>query len=44
MAKTIVNTVTPKGSVKRKGVHSKSKTSKTKKSKNYEKGYNGQGR
>ena len=31
-------------SQKRKGVHSKSKTSKNKRAKNYKKPYNGQGR
>ena len=44
MAKVITNNFTPKGKVKRRGVHAKSKTSKIKSSKNYEKGYSGQGR
>jgi|TARA_R100000084_G_scaffold55365_1_gene23269 hypothetical protein len=44
MAKRTVITklVTPK--IKRKGVHSKSKTSKLKSSKNYKKRYRGQGK
>ena len=33
-----------KPKVKRIGVHAKTKTSKTKKAKNYKKGYRGQGR
>jgi hypothetical protein len=33
-----------KPKVKRSGVHAKTKTSKTKKAKNYKKGYRGQGR
>ena len=46
MAKTTTNTSmyqdTPK--IKRKGVHAKTKQSKSKTSKNYVKPYNGQGR
>ena len=43
MAKVTVNSFTPMGRVKRKGVHAKSKSSKIKNSKNYVKLYKGQG-
>jgi len=43
MAKVQVTTYTP-NKVKRKGVHSKTKSSKHKSSKNYTKRYAGQGR
>lgn len=44
MAKIILNNFLKKPDVTRKGVHSKSKTSINKKSKNYVKKYRGQGR
>lgn len=43
MAKIISHKYTP-SSIKRKGVHAKSKTSSLKSSKNYKKKYRGQGR
>jgi len=43
MAKVQVSVKYEKPSVNRKGVHAKSKTSKTKSSKNYVKSYKGQG-
>lgn len=43
-AKVQVNGFSPSGSKKRKGVHAKTKTSKTKTSKLYKKKYRGQGR
>ena len=43
MAKQIINTYESKR-VKRKGVHSKSKQSKSKNATNYKKAYKGQGR
>jgi hypothetical protein len=43
--KSVTNNFTPKrGKVSRPGVHSKSKTSKIKSSKNYQKLYQGQGK
>jgi len=44
MAKVISNNYKAKSKVKRPGVHSKSKTSKLKTSKNYVKRYRAQGR
>lgn len=44
MPKKIINNYTPTKKVKRPGVHSKSKTSNLKSSKNYIKRYRGQGR
>jgi hypothetical protein len=45
MAKgSVNNSFTPNGTKKRKGVHAKTKTSKTKTSKLYKKKYKGQGR
>ncbi len=44
MAKVILNNYTRKKTIKRPGVHAKSKTSQLKKSKNYVKKYQGQGR
>jgi len=44
MAKRIEFTYKEKKKQKRKGIHSKSKTSKLKTSKNYRKKYRGQGR
>jgi hypothetical protein len=44
MAKQLQVAVYEKPTVSRKGVHSKSKTSVTKSSKNYNKPYKGQGR
>lgn len=43
MAKLVVNIYKPK-SIKRKGIHSKNKSSKLKSSKNYLKRYKGQGK
>jgi len=43
--KSVTNNFTPKrGKVSRPGIHSKSKTSKIKSSKNYKKAYQGQGK
>lgn len=44
MAKLQINNYNKSNKVKRKGVHSKSKTSSLKTSKNYSKAYRGQGR
>lgn len=44
MARGVDNSYTPDQSKKRKGVHAKTKTSKTKTSKLYKKTYKGQGR
>jgi hypothetical protein len=44
MAKLQSGTYVEKAPIKRPGVHSKSKTSSNKKSKNYKKKYRGQGR
>jgi hypothetical protein len=44
MAKLQINNYKKSNKVKRKGVHSKSKTSSLKTSKNYSKAYRGQGR
>ena len=44
MAKAISNSYRAKPKVKRPGVHSKTKTSKNKNSKNYVKPYNSQGK
>jgi hypothetical protein len=44
LAKIVVNNYSPTKNTKRPGVHSKSKTSKLKSSKNYKKAYKGQGR
>lgn len=43
-AKSNTNGFTPRSTRKRKGVHSKSKNSSHKRSKNYRKKYRGQGR
>jgi hypothetical protein len=43
-AKTSTGSVLSKVKVSRPGVHSKTKTSKSKKSRNYRKSYKGQGR
>lgn len=43
-AKTTVSTFLQKPKVSRPGVHAKSKTSKSKRSKNYKKLYKGQGK
>lgn len=40
----MTDTFKPKNKVNRPGIHSKTKTSKNKKSKNYKKQYRGQGR
>jgi hypothetical protein len=44
MSKVQTNGFSPSNSKKRKGVHAKTKTSKTKSSKLYKKKYKGQGR
>jgi len=44
MARGAVNSYSPNPTKKRKGVHAKTKTSKTKTSKLYKKTYKGQGR
>ena len=44
MARIILGNYIKKHKKKRKGVHAKSKSSKVKRSKNYKKAYNGQGR
>lgn len=44
MARIVVNSYTPSKRKKRPGIHSKSKSSKLKQSKNYVKAYRGQGR
>jgi len=44
MAKQVANYAPSKGKVSRPGVHSKTKTSQSKNSKNYKKAYRGQGR
>jgi len=44
MAKQVSNFAPDSNKVKRPGVHSKCRTSKLKKSKNYKKAYRGQGR
>jgi len=44
MAKAQISSYKTQNKVKRKGVHSKSKTSSLKTSKNYSKAYRGQGR
>ena len=44
MARGVVNSYSPNPTKKRKGVHAKTKTSKTKNSKLYKKTYKGQGR
>lgn len=44
MARGQLNSYSPNPTKKRKGVHAKTKTSKTKNSKLYKKGYKGQGR
>ena len=44
MAKLVINSIHVSKSNKRNGVHSKSKNSKLKASKNYKKRYKGQGR
>jgi len=44
MAKNMTNTYVDKQSVKRPGVHAKTKTSKSTSSKLYKKSYRGQGR
>jgi len=43
-AKTSTGSVLSKAKVSRPGVHAKTKTSKSKKSRNYRKSYKGQGR
>jgi hypothetical protein len=44
MAKQVANYAPSKSKVSRPGVHSKTKSSKNKKSKNYKKSYRGQGK
>jgi len=44
LAKLVTGNYTPGNKTKRPGVHSKSKTSKLKSSRNYKKAYRGQGR